>query len=419
MSNLTPDKIFQGQGNASTVQPSMSTITVLIIEDSDTDRATYIRYLHSDVNRNYRTIEAETLEEGIELWESERPNVALVDVSLPDGNGLEFLETIADNYPSDKLPVIVLTGVGDERVAVGAMKLGAADYLVKGDITAAKLRSCVEQVSLRNMMNTQLDLKLAIIRNLLVVSPDTTVSDAITLMSNQTSLPNSVKTADGQKNDRTQQVELSCVLVVENHQFVGILTERDVVRLSCQQQPLNELLISQVMTVDVVTMRESALTSLFSAINLLQQHQIRHLPIVDDRECLVGLVTYESLAQINQLTDILEKRVVCLEAERTKLLESYTAELERKVDREKVLMTVTDHIRSSLDLQDILNTAVGEIRLLLQCHRTVVYQFHPESSYTVVAESVAGGEQSLSDAKFFAKWVTPERMEQYRNGQIQ
>ncbi|MGD1698431.1 response regulator [Dapis sp. BLCC M229] len=572
MSNPTHNQNSHTKSNTSTPEVLLPRITILLLDDSEVDRLTYIRYLKSDPHHTYCIIEAETLEEGIEMWESEEPNIALVDINLPDGDGLEFLEAITTNYSKDKLPVIVLTGLGDERVAVRAMKLGAADYLVKGDITADLLWTCVSEVSVRSTVITQRDLKSAIIRNPLVVSPDTTVKDAVTLMNQERSLASSGQIKATQQKDRHQGARSSCVLVVEENQVVGILTERDVVRLSARGQLLEFLVMSQIIPDFIITLRESDFTNLFYAIDLLQQHRIRHLPIIDDRENLVGLLTHESLRQVCQPTDllqarlvrevmnhevvcatpetsvlaiaklmaeqrisciaivepggttakplqipvamlterdivrfqglglnlenctaetvmskpilaikseislwsvqqimeeqnirrllvtgeqgellgivtqtnvlrainppeihklmeVLEQRVVRLEEERIKLLESRTTELEgllddrtavlkAKVEQEKSLMTVTEQIRSSLDLQSILDTTVQEFRLLLQCHRAIIYQFLPESSDTVVAESIAEGERSLLDLELAHFWVTPEWMELYRKGQI-
>jgi CBS domain-containing protein len=77
----------------------------------------------------------------------------------------------------------------------------------------------------------------------LVVSPDTTVMDAIAQMSGVRSLCNTTRTADGQLDDLHLEARSSCVLVVENEQLVGVLTERDVVRLSAQQRSLENLVL--------------------------------------------------------------------------------------------------------------------------------------------------------------------------------
>ena len=158
-------------------------------------------------------------------------------------------------------------------------------------------------------MLTPLELQSAIIRDPLVVSPDTTVMEALAQMSGVRSFCNTARTADGELNDLRLGARMSCVVVVDDGQVVGILTERDVVRLSAQQQPLDCLVVRQVMTSPVVTLRESAFTDLFFAINLLQQRQIRHLPIVDEQERLVGLLTHESLRRIARPTDLLRLRL--------------------------------------------------------------------------------------------------------------
>ncbi len=147
---------FQPSQNAC-ITVNKSKTTILILEDSEVDRTTYIRYLRSEAeNYSYDIIEAETLEDGLELWRSQTPDIALVDINLPDGDGLEFLEAIAGDYPDGKSPAILLTGQGDERVAVQAMKLGAADYLIKQDITAVSLYSSVEQVRDRLILSQKL-----------------------------------------------------------------------------------------------------------------------------------------------------------------------------------------------------------------------------------------------------------------------
>ncbi|MFM7191520.1 MAG: response regulator, partial [Microcystaceae cyanobacterium] len=119
---------------------------ILIIEDSETDRLSYQHYFQSDSKRNYYIIEAETLDDGLHLWRSQQPDLVLLNMDLPDGNGLAFLEKIRPDSWGDKLPVIMLTDQGDERTAVRAMKLGAADYLVKGNLTPFALLTSINQV---------------------------------------------------------------------------------------------------------------------------------------------------------------------------------------------------------------------------------------------------------------------------------
>ncbi|GBO55712.1 hypothetical protein APA_3863 [Pseudanabaena sp. lw0831] len=134
-----------------------TTITILLVDDSQSDRDSYIRYLESDTDYSYVITEVETLEDGLELWRSQHPDVILLDINLPDGNGLELLESMSKSPSAQQSCVIVLTGKGDEQTAVRAMKLGADDYLVKSDVTPLSLCHAVNQV--HNCCITKLQLE--------------------------------------------------------------------------------------------------------------------------------------------------------------------------------------------------------------------------------------------------------------------
>ncbi len=109
---------------------------------------------------------------------------------------------------------------------------------------------------------TPSELKSAIVRDPLIVKPDTTVIEAIAQMSGMRAICDTTKTTNGQLDELHLEARSSCVLVVENGHLVGILTERDVVRLSAQQRSLETLAMREVMAHPVITMYESALTHL-------------------------------------------------------------------------------------------------------------------------------------------------------------
>ena len=84
-----------------------------------------------------------------------RPDLVLLDLRLPDGNGLDFLAEFSSNE-NDRLPTIVLTAFGEIGDAVQAMKQGALDYLRK-PIDLDELQLAVDQ-ALRNVrLKHQLD----------------------------------------------------------------------------------------------------------------------------------------------------------------------------------------------------------------------------------------------------------------------
>ncbi|WP_427159807.1 PAS domain S-box protein [Aliinostoc sp. HNIBRCY26] len=90
----------------------------------------------------------------------------------------------------------------------------------------------------------------------------------------------------------------SCVLVVEAQKVLGILTEQDIVRLTASRIDFSQVTVNQVMTQPVITMKLSDLQDVMKVFSLMHQHQVRHLPIVDDEERLIGIVTATSLLEV-------------------------------------------------------------------------------------------------------------------------
>ncbi|MDZ8109399.1 MAG: PAS domain S-box protein [Nostoc sp. DedQUE12a] len=130
------------------VQP----LTVLIIDDSPEDRQVYCRYLLQDKEHSYTIFEAESGEEGLALCQQLQLEGILLDFLLPDMDGLEFLAELQQQSKGTMPAVIMLTGYGNESIAVQAMKSGVQDYLIKGQTTAERLRSTVYSA----IKNTQL-----------------------------------------------------------------------------------------------------------------------------------------------------------------------------------------------------------------------------------------------------------------------
>uniref|UniRef100_B8HJX7 Circadian input-output histidine kinase CikA n=1 Tax=Cyanothece sp. (strain PCC 7425 / ATCC 29141) TaxID=395961 RepID=B8HJX7_CYAP4 len=145
--------------------------TILIIDDSEADREAYRRYLGEDPDYSYRILEAGSGQQGLNLWQQNRPDLVLLDYRLPDLDGLEFLAQLhADQLPAQPasavatppsyLPVIVVTGQGNEAIAVQAMKAGAQDYLIKGQMTPTGLQRVVHEVMEKVQLRTQLQQRL-------------------------------------------------------------------------------------------------------------------------------------------------------------------------------------------------------------------------------------------------------------------
>ncbi|MBP5974122.1 response regulator [Brasilonema sp. CT11] len=130
--------------------------TLLITDDCMEDREVYREYLLSDPHHSYQILEASSAELGLALCQKKHCDAILLDFCLPDMSGLEFLDELKLQRLDSPLPVIMLTGQGDERVAVQAMKRGAQDYLVKRDIEPDVLQMTVRNVIQHSQQQNQL-----------------------------------------------------------------------------------------------------------------------------------------------------------------------------------------------------------------------------------------------------------------------
>jgi two-component system KDP operon response regulator KdpE len=99
--------------------------TVLVIEDDDEARAVLVRALTS---RAYRTIQAADGRSALERWEARRPDIILLDLGLPDIDGLELIRRIRRDAST---PIVILSGRYEEREKVEALERGADDYVTK------------------------------------------------------------------------------------------------------------------------------------------------------------------------------------------------------------------------------------------------------------------------------------------------
>ncbi len=130
---------------------SQPVITVLIIDDSETDRELLRRFLSAG-SQSFRILQTDSCAEGWELCKNERPDCLLLDYQMPDLDGLDFLSSLSKDENLNFLPVLMMTGQGDETVAAEAFKTGAADYLIKGKITPDGIHRAVTKAVEKSML---------------------------------------------------------------------------------------------------------------------------------------------------------------------------------------------------------------------------------------------------------------------------
>jgi len=114
------------------------TYRLLIVDDDEIDRRLYTSLLKWQALSSFEIEQAEDGAAGLAALRERRPDCLLLDYSLPDMSGLEFLEQA---MVEGELPcaVVLITGNGNENIAVEAMKHGVQDYLIKGQVNEGKL----------------------------------------------------------------------------------------------------------------------------------------------------------------------------------------------------------------------------------------------------------------------------------------
>ncbi len=99
--------------------------TVLVVEDDDETRTALSRELRG---RGYRVEEAEDGRSALRRWDARRPDVILLDLGLPDMDGVEVIKRVRREAQT---PIVILSGRYDEREKVTALDRGADDYVTK------------------------------------------------------------------------------------------------------------------------------------------------------------------------------------------------------------------------------------------------------------------------------------------------
>lgn len=119
---------------------------ILIIDDNADDRLMVRRYMSRLTQQQFTFSESELGKEGLQRCRDEMPDCIVLDYRLPDLNGLEFLNELRRDRIARHIPVIVLTGEGNEAVAMQATLSGAQIYLCKNRISAEILQQAVHKV---------------------------------------------------------------------------------------------------------------------------------------------------------------------------------------------------------------------------------------------------------------------------------
>ncbi|MBR8834211.1 MAG: PAS domain S-box protein [Stigonema ocellatum SAG 48.90 = DSM 106950] len=349
--------------------------TVLLIDDSPEDRETYKRYLLQDNDYSYTILEAGFGAQGLELCEGTQIDGVLLDYLLPGLDGLEFLVELQKRMNGNHPPVIMVTGEGDEAIAVQAIKSGCFDYLVKGRITPDGLRLAMDRAIEKTQLGVQLQqseerLKLAL--------------EAAQMGTWEWKIPSNTLVWSDLVGPIFGLPPGFCPPTYEAYLDVVHPEDRDYITQSLTR------------TLESGTEYEVEFRTIWPDGSL---HWV----------CGKGKVYYDKAGQpIRMLGTVMD------------ITKSKRGEIAREsqIQRERLVIQIAQCIRESLNLDDILNTAVQEVRQFLQSDRVLIFRFHPDWQGTVVAESVSPECNpilltSIYDPCFAQTWIEP-----YKNGRI-
>jgi len=120
---------------------SSANIQVLLIED-DLDDADLLRRFLSQIHQPvFKLVHAQLLSEGLACLQKQHFDIVLLDLGLPDSSGIEGALTLRKQ--SGRIPIIVLTGLDDEELALKSLQMDIQDYLVKGQIDKSLLKRAI------------------------------------------------------------------------------------------------------------------------------------------------------------------------------------------------------------------------------------------------------------------------------------
>ncbi|MGL4460700.1 MAG: response regulator [Planctomycetia bacterium] len=130
------------------------TFSILVVDDDPETRDVLRRFLQDP---RFNVEEADSARTALDLLLKKKPDCVLLDYRLPDMDGLSLIEEWERTGATPPLPVVMVTGQGDETVAVEAMRRGVQDYLVKDRVTKADLLRAVENTMEKVRLNRTID----------------------------------------------------------------------------------------------------------------------------------------------------------------------------------------------------------------------------------------------------------------------
>lgn len=337
---------------SNSTNPYQRVYQVLIIDDSEADFELYQSFLAQDKIYAYRLHYAQTARKGLQLFLANPPDLILVDFSLPDKNGLELVEAIHRIDELPYIPIIMMTGLGNEAIALQAMKKNIQDYLVKGNLDFYNFIHAIYRVV------TGLESKISL---------DDNIFDILIVDDSEADLEHYrrflKKDPDVQFNVTEASTVKKALEVLDNKKIDVILTDYSLPDKS---------------GLDLI--------KAFKSLNPTNDSCIIMMTGQGNEQLVVDAIK-------SGASDYLVKQFLTPESLRKSVKDNILktrlfTHISKSQFQRNLLSRMSLRIRHSLNLDEVIQTAVVEIKNYLQCDRVLIYHIDADGDGKILGEAV-------------------------------
>ncbi|HEY9808639.1 MAG TPA: GAF domain-containing protein [Halomicronema sp.] len=352
---------------------------VLVVDDDQVDRMTVRRALKTG-KIPVELHEAEDCAKALEVMKKESFDCAIVDYCLPDGDGLSLVKKVRD--AGMKMALIVLTGQGDEQIAVDLMKAGVSDYLSKSRVGPESLCRSIRNAI--RIYRAEVEAELATQK-----LKESEERYRLVLQGSN----DGIWDWDLEKNEIYWNDRFFEIIGVSRGEFKETL----------------EAFYEQLHPDDRPHVQKSFSDHFNTGVEYNVEFRILHT-LGQYRYC-----TCRGKAQRNQQGVPVRISGVISDITEGKLAQN---ELLKQHKRSQLVAELTLKIRQSLQIEEILQTTVEEVRQLLQADRVLIYQIKENGGGTVVTEAVVPGYMTVVGKNIIDPCFKDKYLDQYAKGRV-
>ncbi len=152
---------------------------LLLVEDNPGDAELVSQMLEEDLHERFEVIHVPAVSQAVQALQSTAVDVIVLDLGLPDGSGVDVVKAM--RQAAAEVPIVVLTGLEDEALALACLDAGAQDYLAKSEVRRQNLKRAIGYAvtRMREAQVRELQQTLAHYRSLSSAGQGTTVTAAM------------------------------------------------------------------------------------------------------------------------------------------------------------------------------------------------------------------------------------------------